>query len=124
MWSKLPRMTEVRSMRLFLRPVDWVETIILMLITEAREGEPNCTRTSNASADIKLANISLVKLSHMVKTSITETGNICLVQYSNERNTAKDIKTGRDEKFETLIQIYHDIPRYFYSQFRDRKSDT
>lgn len=117
-------MTEVRSMHFFLRPVDWVETIILMLITEAREGEPNCTRTSNASADIKLANISLVKLSHMVKTSTNETGDICLAQYSNERNTAKHMKTGRDEKFETLIQIYHDIPRYFYSHFRDRKSDT
>lgn len=62
-----------------LRTGDDPKDAILMVINEAHEGEPNCTNNSKVSDYIMSANISLVELSHMAKTSINETGNVCLV---------------------------------------------
>lgn len=71
----------VRSKCLFWWPVDYVEitTVIPMVMREVHEDEPSYTGASEASADIIPANISLVKLSHVIKTHTNERGNICLV---------------------------------------------
>lgn len=71
-------MTKVRPIHPFLKPVDYTETTIFLVMKEGCEGDPNCTSTSDASADIMPANISVVKLSHVSKTSIKEIGNTCL----------------------------------------------
>lgn len=63
----------------FLKTIGYPKDAILVMINEVHEGEPNCTNNSKVSAYIMSVNISLVKLSHMGKTSIYETGNVCLV---------------------------------------------
>lgn len=106
MWSKLPRRAKIRPTSLFLRLVDSLQTIILMVMNEAHEDEPKCTSTSKASAYIVSASSSLVKLSHMTKTSINETGNACPLLQCEEQDKEH---RGRNDNFEMIIQVYQDI---------------
>lgn len=92
MWSKLPRMTEIRSMGLFLRLVDSLETIILMVMMEHIKVTPT-TQAFLKPLSAHSVSISLVKLSHMPQTNIN--GKATRAWYSSERNTAKDLEGGR-----------------------------
>lgn len=77
-----------------------------MVMNEAHGGEPKCTNTSKASDYIVSASSSLVKLSHMTKTSINETGNGCPLLQCEEQDKEH---IGRYDSFEMIIQIYQDI---------------
>lgn len=77
-----------------------------MVMNEEHEGEPKCTSTSKASVYIVSASSSLVKLSHMTKTSINETGNACPLLQCEEQDKEH---RGRNDNFEMIIQIYQDI---------------
>lgn len=55
---------------------------------------------------IMSANILLVKLCHMTKNSINGT---VYAWYSSDRIVAEDVKRGRDDNFEMVIQTYHGI---------------